>query len=87
MYRWGKNKSAIVWVEQTDQVNKLILNDKLLKQKFIQKSQKMFGEIEILTKPKSFPLSKIIAETNISDKLCLIGEAHHGITPVAVIRT
>jgi 2-octaprenyl-6-methoxyphenol hydroxylase len=79
----GKNKSAIVWVEQTDQVNKLILNDKLLKQKFIQKSQKMFGEIEILTKPKSFPLSKIIAETNISDKLCLIGEAHHGITPVA----
>jgi len=78
-----KNKSAIVWVEQTDEVNKLIQNNELLKQKFIQKSQKIFGDIEIITKPKSFPLNKIIADTNISNKLCLIGEAHHGITPVA----
>ena len=77
------NTSAIVWVENTSETEKLINDNTYLQKKFMKKAQNLFGEMEIITPPKSFPLNKVIATTNIAGSLCLMGEAHHGITPVA----
>ena len=79
----GQNESAIVWVETTQNATTYTNNNDALLKAFIKKAQGKFGDLHIISDIQSFPLNKVIAKQPITDNLCLIAEAHHGITPVA----
>ena len=79
----ARKESAVVWVDTTENALSYKKDPALLERVLIRKSQGKFGDIDIISDVQTFPLNKVIANTSIADNLCLIAEAHHGITPVA----
>ncbi len=78
------NRSAVVWVEKTNYANSLITGDtQHLHTAFMNKTQGLWGHCDIVSAVQSFPLHTHIAHTHIVDNIALIGESHHGLTPVA----
>ena len=76
-------QSAVVWVEKSDTAHTLIQNKDMLHKAFIKKTQGLWGDCNILSSVQSFPLHTHMAQTNIQDNIALMGESHHGLTPVA----
>ncbi len=78
------NKSSIVWTEPNDEAARLIA---LPANEFHAELERRFGlklgEIEVLSKPKAFPLGFTIARKFTGDRLALIGDAAHVIHPIA----
>lgn len=80
----GKHRSSIVWTEESDTKNSIMNWDERtyltgLRQNFPQK----YGSILSTSERFSYPLSFIHAHSYISDHVALIGDAAHGIHPVA----
>ncbi len=78
------HQSAVVWVEKTPYATQLIegrIQD--LYTAFMQKTQGIWGTCHILSNIQSFPLHSHMAQTNTVDNVVLMGESHHGLTPVA----
>ena len=79
-----KNRSSIVWVLPTKNG---LCNSKLNKKDFKQKLQPVFGsflgEIELIGKRFSYPLSSIIADSFIKKRVVLIGDSAHSVHPIA----
>ncbi|PLP56902.1 2-octaprenyl-6-methoxyphenyl hydroxylase [Mesorhizobium loti] len=80
----GTNRSSIVWVERTEDANKLVEGDDLvfeveLEQRFGLK----LGEIRAMDKPRAWPLGLTLARAFVAPRLALAGDAAHGIHPIA----
>lgn len=80
----GKNRSSIVWVERTEDADRLVAGDDLvfeaeLEQRFSLK----LGEIHVVDKPRAWPLGLTLARAFVAPRVALAGDAAHGIHPIA----
>jgi 2-octaprenyl-6-methoxyphenol hydroxylase len=80
----GTNRSSIVWTERTEDAEKLVSGDDLvfeveLEQRFGLK----LGEISVADKPRAWPLGLTLARDFVAPRIALVGDAAHGIHPIA----
>ena len=78
------NRSSIVWTERTADAEKLVSGDPFvfeveLEQRFGLK----LGEITVEGKPRAWPLGLTLARDFIAPRIALVGDAAHGIHPIA----
>jgi 2-octaprenyl-6-methoxyphenol hydroxylase len=78
------NKSSLVWTEPTDNANRLMAADDFT---FELELEKRFGhklgDIELAGGRKAFPLGLTLARDFVKPRLALVGDAAHGIHPIA----
>lgn len=80
----GSNRSSIVWTERTADATKLVSGDDLvfeveLEQRFGLK----LGDISVEGRPRAFPLGLTLARSFVAPRFALVGDAAHGIHPIA----
>ncbi|MFL7902985.1 UbiH/UbiF/VisC/COQ6 family ubiquinone biosynthesis hydroxylase [Azospirillum argentinense] len=79
-----ENRSSIVWSEKRSLVDMYL---KLPEDQFIdeltRRSGGYLGNIELVTRRDAWPLSVLLAERFIAERVALIGEAAHAIHPIA----
>lgn len=80
----GSNRSSIVWTERTADADRLVSGDELvfeveLEQRFGLK----LGEIHVEGKPRAFPLGLTLARSFVAHRFALVGDAAHGMHPIA----
>jgi 2-octaprenyl-6-methoxyphenol hydroxylase len=78
------NRSSIVWVERTQDAERLVDGDDLvfeaeLEQRFGLK----LGEIRVEDRPRAWPLGLTLARAFVRHRIALAGDAAHGIHPIA----
>lgn len=80
----GTNRSSIVWVERSQDAEKLVSGDTLvLEYELEQRFGLKLGEIHLADKPRAWPLGLIIARAFVAPRIALAGDAAHGIHPIA----
>lgn len=78
------NRSSLVWVEPDDRVDiYLQLPDEEFVQEIKERVGDYLGDIRVEGKRFSYPLSLMHAKTYVGKRLALIGDAAHGIHPIA----
>jgi 2-octaprenyl-6-methoxyphenol hydroxylase len=77
-------RSSLVWTEAPDEAARILALDK---ENFQRELEMRFGlqlgDVELVDKPRVFPLSFFIARSFIGRRLALIGDAAHVIHPIA----
>jgi len=78
------NRSSIVWTERTADAEKLVTGDSFvfeveLEQRFGLK----LGEISVEGTPRAWPLGLTLARAFVAPRIALVGDAAHGIHPIA----
>ncbi len=77
-------QSSIVWTEPAAEAERLV---SLSPAEFHAELERRFGlqlgEIEVLSKPRAFPLGFSIARSFVAKRLALVGDAAHVIHPIA----
>lgn len=77
-------KSSIVWSDQSDTIDVLLaLDDAAFLRRLQPAFGKFLGEISLAGPRFSYPLRLSLAETMIADRLALVGDAAHGVHPLA----
>ncbi len=77
-------RSAIVWtVDAADAPGMLKLGPRGLAAEIARHTGGYLGDIEVIAPAASYPLSFHHAETYVAERLALIGDAAHGIHPIA----
>ena len=80
----GQKRSSIVWTEESETQNSILSwSDKTYLTALRQKFPERYGDIINTTERFSYPLGFIHAQSYIADRIALIGDAAHGIHPVA----
>ena len=78
------NRSSLVWTEPTDNAKRLMATDDFT---FELELEKRFGhklgEIEVAGPRKAFPLGLTLARDFVKPRFALVGDAAHGIHPIA----
>jgi 2-octaprenyl-6-methoxyphenol hydroxylase len=78
------NRSSLVWTEKTDNANRLVAADPAA---FHAELERRFGHhlgpLEVVGKPRAFPLGLTLARAFVKPRLALAGDAAHGIHPIA----
>ncbi|MGI9356552.1 MAG: ubiquinone biosynthesis hydroxylase [Rhizobiaceae bacterium] len=78
------NRSSLVWTEPTDNAKRLMATDDFT---FELELEKRFGhklgEIEVAGPRKAFPLGLTLARDFVKSRFALVGDAAHGIHPIA----
>lgn len=78
------NRSSLVWVEPADRVNiYLELDEENFVQEITERVGDYLGKISVEGKRFSYPLSLSHAEYYIDKRFALLGDAAHGIHPIA----
>jgi 2-octaprenyl-6-methoxyphenol hydroxylase len=78
------NRSSIVWTERTDVAKRLMaLDDAAFKDELARRFGDYLGELDVVGPRFSYPLSLVHAERYIDNRLALIGDAAHGMHPIA----
>jgi 2-octaprenyl-6-methoxyphenol hydroxylase len=80
----GRHRSALVWtVAERDGAGYLALSEKAFLAEAHKKMNGMFGALELIAPRMAYPLNFHHAGTITADRLALIGDAAHGIHPIA----
>ncbi|TIR47137.1 MAG: 2-octaprenyl-6-methoxyphenyl hydroxylase, partial [Mesorhizobium sp.] len=80
----GTNRSSIVWVERTEDAQKLVEGDEFVfEHELEQRFGLKLGEIRVADKPRAWPLGLILARAFVAPRIALAGDAAHGIHPIA----
>lgn len=79
-----ENRSSIVWSERSSLVPMYLgLSDDAFIEELQQRSGGYLGRIDLVTRREGWPLSVLLAERFVAERLALIGEAAHAIHPIA----
>jgi 2-octaprenyl-6-methoxyphenol hydroxylase len=80
----GEHRSSIVWTERTDLARRLLELDPVRFQaEFARRFGDHLGHAEPVGRRWSYPLSLVHAERYVDTRLVLVGDAAHGIHPIA----
>jgi len=78
------NRSSIVWTEKDELVESIMA---LPEKEFAEEFQKRFGDflghVNFIGPRWTYPLTLQYAETSIAERLALVGDASHGMHPIA----
>ncbi|MER9417836.1 ubiquinone biosynthesis hydroxylase [Mesorhizobium sp. M0306] len=78
------NRSSIVWVERTEDAQKLVDGDDLVFEHELElRFGLKLGEIHLADKPRAWPLGLTLARAFVARRIALVGDAAHGIHPIA----
>lgn len=78
------NRSSIVWTESHDEAARIMaLDDAGYLDELRPRFGDFLGEISLAGKRFSYPLSLSLAERFVSDRVALVGDAAHGMHPIA----
>lgn len=78
------HRSALVWtVDEKDASGVLGLSPRAFEAEVARRMGGIFGEIELVSKPSSYPLNFHHTARIVSDRLALVGDAAHGMHPIA----
>ena len=78
------DRSSIVWTERANLAPRLLaLDDAAFTDELARRFGDYLGELSVVGKRFSYPLSLVHAERYIDDRLALIGDAAHAIHPIA----
>ena len=78
------NKSSIVWTEETEEAKRIqSLNDEDYLEILRPRFGDFLGEISLAGKRFSYPLDLTLAEKFVSERVALVGDAGHGMHPIA----
>jgi 2-octaprenyl-6-methoxyphenol hydroxylase len=79
----GDTRANLVWIEDREVLKAAQASDKAqLAALFGEKSQHLFGRVELLTPAHMFPLSTLAVDTAGKDGVVLVGEAAHAFPPI-----
>lgn len=77
-------RSSLVWTEQPKEAARIVaLNADDFKAELETRFGLHLGELEVLDKPRTFPLGYFVARSFIAPRLALVGDAAHVIHPIA----
>ncbi|ACI91495.1 2-octaprenyl-6-methoxyphenyl hydroxylase [Afipia carboxidovorans OM5] len=77
-------RSSLVWTERPEEAARLIaLESEAFKTELETRFGLHLGELEVLDKPRTFPLRYFVARSFIADRVALVGDAAHVIHPIA----
>ena len=77
------NLSAVVWVDQINNIEKLLaLSKKEFSNEVNKRSSNKLGAINVVSNLQSFPVSSQLAEKLVDHRMILIGEAAHALPPI-----
>ncbi len=80
----GDNRSSIVWSERTEDAVKLVDADEMVFEVELERRFGLkLGEISVADKPRAWPLGLTLARAFVAPRLALVGDAAHGIHPIA----
>ncbi|MER8494433.1 ubiquinone biosynthesis hydroxylase [Mesorhizobium sp. M1312] len=80
----GTNRSSIVWVERSEDAEKLVDGDDLVfEHELEQRFGLKLGEIHVADRPRAWPLGLTLARAFVAPRIALAGDAAHGIHPIA----
>lgn len=80
----GSNRSSLVWVERSEDAQKLVDGDDLVFEHELElRFGLRLGEIRVADKPRAWPLGLTIARAFVAPRIALAGDAAHGIHPIA----
>jgi 2-octaprenyl-6-methoxyphenol hydroxylase len=78
------NRSSIVWSEKSERAAEIAaLDDEAYLEALRPAFGDFLGKIELAGERYSYPLSLSIAESFVADRLALVGDAAHGVHPIA----
>ncbi|MCO6051148.1 ubiquinone biosynthesis hydroxylase [Mesorhizobium sp. RP14(2022)] len=78
------HRSSIVWTEKKEDANRLVEADELLFEVELEERFGLkLGEIRVDGKAKAWPLSLTLARDFVKPRFALVGDAAHGIHPIA----
>jgi 2-octaprenyl-6-methoxyphenol hydroxylase len=79
----GGDKANLVWIDDREVLRAAQAEGKeALRQRFVEKSQRLFGDIAMLTPAHMFLLSSLSVPEAGRDGLVLVGEAAHAFPPI-----
>jgi 2-octaprenyl-6-methoxyphenol hydroxylase len=77
-------RSSLVWTEQPKEAARIVaLGADDFKTELETRFGLHLGELQVLDKPRTFPLGYFVARSFIADRLALVGDAAHVIHPIA----
>jgi len=79
----GENRANLVWIDDREVLRAAQAGGPdQLRATFLEKSQRLFGSIELLTPTHVFPLSSITVDKAGMSGIVLVGEAAHAFPPI-----
>ncbi len=77
------NRSSLVWSEKTAVAHRLIGDEILFEAELMRRMGHRFGKVSVIGRPQAFPLGLTLARDFVRPRFALVGDAAHGIHPIA----